>query len=133
MNIDYYNRSEQRKFGLTMALAITAIGLIRWWLRGEPSYVFFGVAAAFLALGLAAPFALRPLFRGWVAFALALNWIMTRVLLTLVYYPLIVPMGLAMQLLGKDPLKRGRLPDHESYWEEPDGQPDDIESYYNQF
>lgn len=133
MNIDYYSRSEQRKFGLTMAVAVAALGLVRWWLRGELPYVFFGVAAAFLVLGLIAPTLLRPLFRGWLAFALALNWVMTRVLLTLVYYPLIVPTGLAMRLMGKDPLKRERLPEDQSYWEEPDAQPEDVESYYNQF
>ncbi|MCC6696148.1 MAG: hypothetical protein IT365_11015 [Candidatus Hydrogenedentes bacterium] len=131
--IDTSSRKEQRKFGLTMAVAFAILGGLRFWVKGVPPLWLFGIAAAFLVAGLVVPFALRPVFIAWLKFAEALNWVMTRVLLTLVFYGLITPARFLNQWFGKDPLQRAWQQDRESYWEEPDDQPEDLEAYRNQF
>ena len=134
MNIDTTDRKGQRDFGLVMAGAIVVVGLIRWaWHRGAPPMAFLYVAATFLVLGLAAPRLLRWPFFLWMKFALAVNWVMTRVLLTVAFLGLIVPTRVIIRLFGKDPLQRAWDPDAATYWEDPEEQPVEFERYFNQY
>jgi len=139
LDIDTSSKTEQRKFGLVMAAALCILGLLRTGIRfslhgtfANPVW-FFVVAAPFLALGLLWPKGLKPVFVVWVKFALVLNWIVTHVLLTVVYFLIIIPMGVSMRLFSEDPLKRKWLTKTESYWEEPEEQPEEFERYLNQF
>ena len=135
MDIDTSSRKEQRNFGIVMAVAIAVLGLIRWAIHGGGPLPmpFFYVAAVFLALGLLAPRVLQPVLVVWLKFALAVNWVMTHLLLTVAFLGIITPMRVILRLLGKDPLNRAW--DHEAptYWEEPDDQPTEFQRYFNQF
>lgn len=135
IDIDTSSKKEQRKFGLVMAAAIVVLGLLRYALHGFSQFPlwFFVVAAIFAGFGLLWPRGLKPVFIGWIKFALVLNWIVTHLLLTIVYFLIIVPMGIVMRLFSEDPLKRKWLPKNESYWEMPEEQPEDFERYRNQF
>lgn len=135
IDIDTSSPAEQRKFGMVMAVAIIALGLLRYIFRGFEQFPlwFFIVAAVFGGLGLLWPRALKPVFIAWMKFALVLNWIVTHFLLTVVFFCIIVPMGIAMRLFGEDPLKRKWLPQNDSYWEEPEEQPEEFDRYRNQF
>lgn len=135
--IDTGSRKEQRKFGLVMAAALALLGLVRWALRGfaaasMPTWLW-GAALVFLGFGLVFPRALAPVFRAWMALARALNWVMTRVMLTLVFYGMVTPIRGMMMLFSGDPLKRKWLPPGESYWEAPEDQPNTLEAHRNQF
>lgn len=140
IDIDIRNKSEQRKFGLVMGVACAVLTLVRWGIHrlaqgewGEPSYLLLGIGAVFALLGAIAPRALQPIFWAWIKLAIVLNWIVTRVLLSLVWFLLIVPMSIGRRLLGFDALKRKRDPDAATYWEEPDEQPDEPRRYLNQY
>ncbi|HNZ47614.1 MAG TPA: SxtJ family membrane protein [Candidatus Hydrogenedentes bacterium] len=135
LDIDTSDRKEQRKFGFVMAAAIVILGGIRFALHGFTAipWAFLAVAVLFAVPAALFPGALRPVFVVWIKFALVLNWIVTHVMLTLVYYLIIVPMGLIMRVAGKDPLNRKWLPATESYWEEPEEQPEEFERYHHQF
>lgn len=135
IDINTADKGEQRKFGLLMAAAITVLGLLRWAFHGFsgfPTY-FFAIAAVFLVLGLLLPMALKPVFDVWLRFAVVLNWFMTRVFLSVAFYLLIVPIGVAMRLFGNDPMKRAFLPKGESYWEAPEDQPEAFNRYRKMF
>lgn len=139
LDIDTSSRTEQRKFGLVMAAAFTILGVLRTTIRfllhgtfANPVW-FFIIAVPFLLLGLFWPKGLKPVFVVWIKFALVLNWIVTHVLLTIMYLLVILPMGLLMRFSSEDPLKRRWLPADESYWEVPEEQPEAFERYHNQF
>lgn len=139
LDIDTSSKTEQRKFGLVMAAAISILGLLRAVIRfalhgtlANPLW-FFIVAVPFLALGLIWPKGLKPVFVAWIKLALVLNWIVTHVLLTVVFFLIIIPMGIVMRLFSEDPLKRKWLPQANSYWEEPEEQPEAFDRYLNQF
>lgn len=137
VDIDTGSRKEQRNFGLVMAAALALLGLVRWALRGfaavsMPTWLW-GAALVFLGFALAFPRALEPVFRAWMALARALNWVMTRVMLTLVFYGMITPIRGLMRLFSGDPLKREWLPSGDSYWEAPEAQPETLDAYRNQF
>lgn len=135
IHIDTSDRTEQRKFGLVMAAAITVLGTIRWALHGftELPVYWYGVAAVFLALGLVAPPVLKPVFVLWMKLAVVLNWIMTRLFLGFAFYAMITPVRLCIRLFGEDPLKRQWKAPGDSYWEEPEDQPQDLDRYRQQF
>lgn len=135
MDIDVSLRSEQRKFGLVMAGAFLVLGVIRWALHGFAGFPWLlaSVAAVFLVIGLLVPGVLRPVLAAWLRLALGINWVMTRVILTLAFYGLITPVGIAIRLAGKDPLKREWKPEAASYWEDAEEQPHELERYRNQF
>ncbi len=135
LDINTSSKTEQRKFGLVMAAAIVVLGLIRFALRGFAQFPvwFFVVAAVFAILGLLLPRALKPVLIVWLKFAILLNWVMTHLLLTIVYLVIIAPMGMIMRLFSEDPLKRARLPQEQSYWETPEEQPKEFARYRDQF
>ena len=94
--------SELRKFGITMAAALAVIGAYLLW-RQKACYPYlFAVAALFLFAGLLVSSALKPVHRAWMTFALIMGWVMTRVVLAILFYLVITPTGLLMRLLGKD-------------------------------
>lgn len=132
---DSASPSEQRKFGILMAVCIGLLGTFRWWKHGftEVPVYFFGLAAAFLVLGLIAPLLLRPVLMVWMKFAEALNWLVTRILLTVAFCVLIVPTRVVMKIAGKDPLKRAWDPAAATYWEDAEDQPKEFDRYLDQF
>jgi len=138
--IDTSDRTQQRNFGIVMAVAIPVLGLVRWgvhwWRSGEmPDFPvwFLVVGAAFLVVGVVAPPVLRPLLIAWLKLAEVLNWVITRVLLALAFFLLITPARLLVSLFSDDPLKREWDPEADTYWDEPDEQPEEFDRYLNQF
>ena len=127
------DRSELRKFGLVVGAAFAVIGGVRWWLKGDPPEVLFSIAAVLVLLGAIAPAALGPVFRIWMKLAEALNWVMTRVTLSVAFYALLTPVAILYRLVSGDPLHRNLDSSAASYWDCPDDQPADLETYKNQF
>ena len=100
------DRKRLRSFGFLVGGVFLGIGL--WpFLFGEPYRVWaVGVAAVLLVPALVWPPALEPLFKGWMFIGHVLGWINTRIILGLVFYLMVTPIGLLMRLLGKDPMSR---------------------------
>jgi len=135
LNIDTSNRTEQRKFGLVMAVAFFILGFIRYaWhsFAVIPSYLW-SIALVFLVLGVVAPRVLKPLFVWWIKLATVMNWIMTRVFLGIAFFFIATPMRVGVLLFGEDPLKRAWLPKDQTYWEAPEDQPREFERYKDQY
>lgn len=142
LNINYDSPKEQRNFGLVIAIAALVIAFVRVGFHalfhGEvylPSYWWFVVSAAFLVPALVFPRILKPLFYGWMQFAFALNWLITRILLTFVFLTMLTPGRFFLAIRRKDPLNRSWKSDAGSYWEAPDPNehPPEFERYKDQF
>ena len=114
------SRGALRRFGLMVGGVFAALAAVGAWRAGGapgPFGVAFGtVGAALLAGGLAAPQALRAVYLVWMTAALAMGFVMTRVLLTLVFALVFTPVGLLFRLVRRDSLHQ--RPDREasSYW-----------------
>ena len=70
---------------------------------GDRPWVVAGILAVW---GLAAPMSLQPVYRQWMKLGLMLSRITTPLILGIVFYGLILPMGLVMRLMGRDPMAR---------------------------
>ncbi|NUO82084.1 hypothetical protein HUU05_18590 [candidate division KSB1 bacterium] len=55
-------------------------------------------------------------YRGWMALAVAMGFVMTRVILTVLFYGMFTPIALVMKLLRKDPLHERFDKQAETYW-----------------
>lgn len=111
------DRAELRKFAMLMAGMIGLVfGLLLPWLWGFgwPLWPWV-VAALFVLWGRLWPGGLRPVFRLWMRFGLALGWVNSRIILGLVFYLLFTPVGLIMRLAGNDPMRRKLQADAPSY------------------
>jgi hypothetical protein len=111
------NTAELRNFGLlTGGLAAAIFGFLFPCLRHRaiPAWPWLACAILWIA-ALAAPRALKHPFRAWTAFGWALGWINSRVIMTIVFYLLVVPLGVVMRLAGRDRMARSFDPDSASY------------------
>ena len=109
------NAAQGRKFGLTVGIAFGVLAAIALWRGHERLAVGVGVAAGLLLTGgLLAPTWLLPVERVWMAFAHALSRITTPVFMSIVYFLVIMPVGLVMRLFGRNPVAARE--DGSSFW-----------------
>ena len=95
-------RRELRKFGLTMGIVLLLLGGFTWW-RGKDYYFYFPwLSGAFIFLALVIPSVLKPVNKMWMTLAILMGWVMTRIILSLLFYLGITPMGFIARLFGKD-------------------------------
>jgi hypothetical protein len=66
-------------------------------------------------LGAIIPQSLKQLHAGWMKIGHVLGLINTRIILGIIYYLLITPMGLVMRLMGKDSMHRAFAKDTDTY------------------
>lgn len=110
------SEKELRNFGLMFGGIIAVIfGLFfplvfnsNWW-----KWPWL-IGITFAVWGLVLPSTLQLFYNAWMKFGLMMNWIMTRVILGIVFYLVVLPIGLIMKLVGKDPLSRN-LNENQTY------------------
>jgi hypothetical protein len=114
------SRRALRSFGRVVGLVLLGLGLFAWWRRDWLLTVLpgllLGVGAALLVLGLIAPGVLRPVYRVWMGLAVVLGFVMTRVLLTILYLLAFTPVGWLRRTFGQSPILTRPDPDTPSYW-----------------
>jgi hypothetical protein len=119
-------------FGAAWLVFLGSWGLVAW-IRGRNA-----AAEVLLALAAAVPLAgavsRRILRIAYVALSYAtypVGFVVSYVVLALVYFIVLTPIGLVMRLLGHDPLLRTFDPAAKSYWI-PRDKAKTVESYFNQ-
>lgn len=123
---------ELRKFGLTVLIGFAVIGLITWLVSKNltGAYWLWGIGIVFGVSGLTGTVVALPFYYIWMGIAFIIGNIMSRVIMFLVFFLVVTPLGLLMRLTGRDRLrlKRGRP---ETYWV--DAPEPDKESYQQQY
>ena len=130
-NIPNSNK-DVRSFGVTISIILFIISGLLFYYGKEIYQLIAIVASAFLGLGLILPILLKPIYFIWMTFAAILGWIMTRVILTLVYFLIITPIGLMTKFLGEDYLELKKS-NSDSYWNNRDSNLETNQNYEKQF
>jgi hypothetical protein len=108
---------EARRFALILVVLLLALaGLALWRDHPRRAAVTAGAAGLVAVLSLAAFPVWMRFFRLWMKFALVLNWVMTRVILSVFFYLVLTPVGLVMRLVGKAPLDLDWKDGRSTYW-----------------
>ena len=126
------SKREVRITWIGFTVIFTIIGSILLY-RERSTFQYFYVAAGFFGFFAAvAPMALLPLYKVWIRFAAALGRFNTKLLLGLVYFLVLTPIGLALKLAGKDLLDEKLDKSAETYWK-PKERHDDPSRYEKQY
>lgn len=107
-NIPALDRTGLRRFGLTTGMILLVIfGGLFPWLLGRPLPVWPWVLLLVLSgMALLAPMSLNPIYIGWMRFGLVASRVMTPIVLGIVFFAMITPVGLFRRMIGKDPLAK---------------------------
>jgi len=126
-------KKELKKFALTLGIFLAVLGLLLFVLKKAPHAYVWGTGLGLILLGFALPVVLTPLYRLWMGLAVVLNFIMLRLILSLVFYLVITPIGRIGRLFGKRFLDIGKDPERPSYWHPREPREFERERYEQQF
>ena len=105
-----------RQFGLLVGGVFAVIGFWPVVFRSEsPRLWAMMLGSLLMVLGMVAPQSLKQVHYGWMKIGHVLGAINTRIILGIIYYLLITPMGLVMRLVGKDPMHRTLVQGTDTY------------------
>lgn len=108
-NIPALDSKGLRKFGITTGAIIVVLFAIifPWVFDATTMPVWPWVVAGVLWLpALFVPNSLQPVYVTWMRIGHAIGWVNTRIILGLVFYIMVLPMGLIMRMFGNDPMAR---------------------------
>ena len=130
---EHVKAGSDRGFGFVFAGFFGILSAISLWRHGSAWHWMLPLAAAFLLVALVYPKLLGPLNRLWLKFGLLLYKVMNPLILGLLFFITIMPIGLVMRAFGKDFLRLKLAPNAKSYWidRSPPGPPP--QSMRNQF
>lgn len=127
------DKKELRKFAITISSALCVLGSIILWRRGQAGSIYIAVGAVFFFAGLVWPNSLALLYKAWMALALVLGLIMSHIILALVFFVVLTPIGFIMKIVRKNPLERSLDCNAKSYWIKRQKKINDKTSYEKMF
>jgi len=105
-----------RKFGLAFAGLFVLIGLWPIVHHVSPRWWALPIAAVLLILAAFAPRWLSPLNHAWFKLGLGLNKIVSPLLMGVLFFGVMVPLGWFLRKKGEDLLSLKLMPEAETYW-----------------
>lgn len=122
-----------RQFSLAMAVFAAIVGYVAFGRTGAwlIAAVIWATGAAVAALGLARPPSILAVYLCLSYLTAPIGIVVSLILLGIVYYMVVTPIGILMRLIGRDPLQRRRDAEGDSYWLQRQETPPD--SYFRQF
>lgn len=105
-----------RNFGFTMAAVFALIGGLGLYKLSSHAPIWLGVAAVFAGLTVWRPQSLGFANRAWLKLGLLMYRVVNPVIMAILFFGAILPIGLAMRLFGKDFLRLQRDRSAPTYW-----------------
>ena len=122
-----------RKFGLTVGIVLLLIAFFLIWKHKPSQFYFLSIGAILILSGLLFPLILFPLNKVWMTLAILLGWLITRVILSVLFYLVITPISLIARISGKHFLDLKIDKTRASYWEKRKNVPSSSVDYERQF
>jgi hypothetical protein len=108
--------SSARSFGLVFAAVFSVVGGLKLWAGRPGAGWWLSASVVLLAGALVKPVLLKPLNRLWLKLGLAMYAVVSPVVMGILFYGCVVPIGVLMRLFGKAPLRLSLDRDVQSYW-----------------
>ena len=123
-----------RQFAAAWLVFLLAWAAHQWLARGhhQTALVLGALAVVVGSAGLALPATIRWLYVGCMIAAFPIGWILSLVMLAVLFYAVITPVALLFRLRGRDALRRAPAREAASYWTAK-SQPEDVRRYFRQY
>ncbi len=126
---------ELRQFAgiwLPASLGIIGAAVLFKWDAVTAAVVLWSVAVVVAAVGLRQPQSVRWVYLGWMRAVYPIGWTVSHLILAVVFYLVMTPVGLIMRLVGYDPMHRKPDESANTYWvkHHPGGH---VKRYFRQF
>lgn len=120
--IKYIDNSDAavKKTGLTVGVVLILLSLLLWYLGKTSAIYFSSFGGLFVILALVFPSLLRPFHIAWMMLALLMGFVMSRVILTILFYLILTPISLIAKIVGKKFMPLGFDKKAATYWEKRD-------------
>ena len=112
--------SSNRSFGIVFFVVFLLIALFPLTYSGEIRIWSIIISLTFLTLGLLNSKILTPFNKIWFKFGIFLGKIISPVIMGIIFFFVVTPIGLIMRLLGKDVLNL-KYNNKKTYWIEKNG------------
>ena len=109
------SRKNLKNFGVTIGFILLMIGAFLFVREKDLFIYFLSIGSILIILGGITPVVLKPIYKIWMTFAVIIGWIMTRVILSVLFFSIITIIGIFTRLIGKDFLNL-KSKNNESYW-----------------
>lgn len=129
----YPDDKQLRQFSVAALVGFPLIALFCrrvFHVSDNAAYWIAAMGPIVCVLGLAIPGAVYPIYTGLMALMMPIGWIVSNVLLRVIFYLIFMPLGLVFKMMGRDPLLL-KKPQVQSYWVKHEQRPDAL-SYYRQ-
>ena len=107
----------EKEFGLIVGGVFVLLGL--WWLyRGKfftAAYIFSAAGSVLVLCGLVFPRLLTVPRKFWMKLAEGMSYVSSRIILAIVFFLVLTPIGLVKRAMGWDPLQRRSAP-ADTFW-----------------
>ncbi len=114
------NRSSNKSFGIVFFLVFLLIGIYPLLSSNDVRFWSLLISLIFLILGLMNSKILTPLNRYWFKFGIILGKIISPIVMGVIFFLVVTPIGLIMRILKKDILNL-KFNELDTYWIEKKG------------
>src|ERR1035438_3890228 len=107
-----------RQFAVGWLVFFLAFGAHQYLVRHHHGVglALMGIAAIIGTLGLVKPSLVRWIFVGWMVLAFPIGWLISEVMLLLMFYGVLTPVALLFRMRGRDLLRRSPEPGATTFW-----------------
>ncbi len=109
---------ELKKFGLLVGsvfVVLSGIGIYRGW-SAVGTGVLLLAGVVLFSCGMFLPESLKQAYRIWMAVAFAIGWLISRMILSILFYFVLTPVGFIARIFDKEFLDTDFRKKRESYW-----------------
>jgi hypothetical protein len=129
------DRRTLRQFAAIWLVFFSVLAIWQGMWRGYATAGYVLAAIAFIVgvPGLVAPAKIRPVYVAATVLAFPIGWLVSHVILAVLYYGILTPVGMLFRIIGRDPLGRRRSAiTPVTYWTTK-RKPASAREYFNQF
>ena len=112
----FNDKREWRKFGIALAVLLFIISAVQYFKQIELYSYFLAASVLFLLSALALPILIKPVFIVFSYIGFGMGWVMTRIILFILFYLFITPISILARKFGNRFLDLRFDRSKESYW-----------------
>ena len=126
-------KKEWRNFGIGLSVILAIIATIQLYFDNKIYLYLYLSALIILFFSFVLPIVIKPIFILFSYIGFGMGWVMTRVILSLLFYLLFTPLGLMLRLFGKQFLDIKFKDGKESHWIDVADENHNPQNYENQY